>query len=112
MKSESEMTNGERFTTPLERMNAFRLWCKKNACSNCPVDECNKTAGLCVLYWLDMKYIPTLKPCPFCGSEAHLHSGTEDNWIVCSNPECAAALVARSFSHEEEAVNAWNRRAT
>jgi hypothetical protein len=41
----------------------------------------------------------------------NLHSGTEDHWIVCSNPDCAA-LVARSFSSEEEAINAWNRRAT
>lgn len=52
-----------------------------------------------------------LKPCPFCGSEASVHSGTEDHYVLCRNDDCVAALVARSFSSREEAIAAWNKRA-
>lgn len=117
MKSEIEMTNGERFATALERVDAFSLWCKSQQnCDSCPIrkmiEDNKRCSSQCALFWLDLKHEKTLKPCPFCGSEAHLHSGTEDHWIICSNSDCAAALVARSFSSEEEAINAWNRRAT
>lgn len=116
MKSESEMTNAERFTTADERMNAFRHWCLKQNCkSGCPIrkklEEDNTGAFQCSLYWLELEYETKLKPCPFCGSEASINSGTEDYYVSCRNVDCAAALVARSFSSEEEAINAWNRRA-
>lgn len=116
MKIESEMTNGERFTTPLERIDAFGRWCSSQRhCDCCPVgkmiEDNKRYSNQCAFFWLDLKYESGIKPCPFCGSEAHLHSGTENHWIVCSNPECTAALVARSFSSATETIEAWNRRA-
>ena len=116
MTRESEMTNGERFTTPLERIDAFGRWCKSQRhCDSCPVgkmiEDNKRYSNQCAFFWLDLKYETGLKSCPFCGSEASIISGTEDHYVLCRNNDCAA-LVARSFSSEEEAINAWNRRVT
>jgi Lar family restriction alleviation protein len=105
------MTNGEKFKTAEERAKAFDNYCisQKSGCNKCPL---NKYAGdACRFKWLDLEYKAELKLCPFCGTEARLISGTEDHYVVCRNDDCAAALVARSFSSEEEAIDAWNRRA-
>jgi Lar family restriction alleviation protein len=97
------MTNGEKFKTAEERRKAYDKYC----------EECKKEGFVLhnVLDWLDLEYKAELKLCPFCGTEARLISGTEDHYVVCRNADCAAALVARSFSSEEEAIDAWNRRA-
>lgn len=96
------MTNGEKFKTANERRTAYENYC----------EECGKKhwALMDEFGWLDLEYKEELKPCPFCGSSASLHSGTEDHEIVCSNPDCDAAFIARSFSSIEEAIAAWNRR--
>ena len=46
-----------------------------------------------------------LKPCPFCGGEAHFVNN--DNWIACG--DCGAETSY--FDTKEEATEAWNRRA-
>lgn len=46
-----------------------------------------------------------LKPCPFCGGEAHIQKS--GNWIRCA--ECGAETDY--YDIEEEAIAAWNRRA-
>lgn len=97
------MTNGEIFKTASERKIAYSQYCDDCAAS----DE----GVLCALDWIDAEYVVNPKPCPFCGSNASLLSGTEDHEVVCSNPDCAAALIARSFASMEEAIAAWNRRA-
>lgn len=51
-----------------------------------------------------------LKPCPFCGSKARLERGTEDHEIVCSNPDCEAAIGVWTFLSKADAIAAWNRR--
>lgn len=109
------MTNGEKFKTALERVDAFRHWCKSQQhCDSCPVgkmiEDNKRYSSQCALFWLDLKYETGLEPCPFCGSEASLCSGTEDHYVLCKNENCAASLVARSFSSKEEAIEAWNRR--
>ncbi len=57
-----------------------------------------------------------LKPCPFCGRKAELvrmeyGSGSVYFGITCENWRCAVASVVPNFSYEEEAIEAWNRRA-
>lgn len=96
------MTNGEKFKTASERKIAYSQYC-----DNCAE---NNKAVLSNFDWLDAEYVVKLKPCPFCGSNASLLSGTEDHEVVCSNSVCAAAIIARSFSSPEEAIAAWNRR--
>lgn len=96
-------TNGEVFKTLIERRRAYNQYfeqCKKE--NSGIMDE---------FVWLDMVYEEKIKPCPFCGSSASIISGTEDHYVVCRNDDCAAAIVARSFPSEAEAIAAWNRRA-
>ena len=53
-----------------------------------------------------------LKPCPFCGSEAHIierkpHETVLFYQVQCST--CSAGLSA-GFARETDAIKAWNRR--
>ncbi len=50
-----------------------------------------------------------LKPCPFCGGKARVKcSIKEDLWgVACYKCECCTKV----FFSEEEAIEAWNRRA-
>lgn len=50
-----------------------------------------------------------LKPCPFCGGEAHIRQNGNRvfPWVVCS--DCIAST--RVYDSVEEAIEAWNRRA-
>ena len=58
-----------------------------------------------------------LKPCPFCGGEAHYFDcgvkGDFEDWLIeCSN--CHIAMIYHDdgcVSTKEEAARAWNRRA-
>lgn len=52
-----------------------------------------------------------LKPCPFCGGEAERQWGINPKpiyWVECT--ECGIEGVV--CLSEEEAIEAWNRRAT
>lgn len=59
----------------------------------------------------------TLKPCPFCGGEAELTSGTFDrkdiSYVLCKR--CASQgeffFVSSRYASAIRAVEAWNRRA-
>lgn len=54
----------------------------------------------------------TLKPCPFCGSEAHIyrHPTTGNYAPVCNNDRCEV-YWQREYGTEEQAIEAWNTRA-
>lgn len=53
-----------------------------------------------------------LKPCPFCGSEANMLGDYDySNYHAnCTNDECGCYWVA-CYETEQEAIEAWNRRA-
>lgn len=66
-----------------------------------------------------------LKPCPFCGGKADIHSWWSDNeecgmaWVGCKREsytngyECARIHIMRIDvkTAREDAIAAWNRRA-
>ena len=63
-----------------------------------------------------------LKPCPFCGGEAHISISDcemgEKRYMAyaeCDNADCEAMLGTELFESEEEAkqtvIKMWNRRA-
>lgn len=46
-----------------------------------------------------------LKPCPFCGGQAHImHEG---HWIMCEDCQSESGY----YETKEETIEAWNRRA-
>lgn len=55
-----------------------------------------------------------LKPCPFCGSEAHLAELTGSHlprplyYGFCTNGHCQTRMVERRS--KQKAIEAWNRR--
>lgn len=60
-----------------------------------------------------------LKPCPFCGHNAHVmqlkQSVSARYYVVCGNNagQCIASehyVFGRFFTAKQDAVNAWNRR--
>lgn len=55
-----------------------------------------------------------LKPCPFCGGEAHIDCfpGLDRPYFpVCNNEMCIACDTILTFLTEKDAAEAWNRRA-
>jgi Lar family restriction alleviation protein len=56
----------------------------------------------------------TIEPCPFCGGEPQVRIPTErDGFAAHVMCRCGAQLYGhkRHFASEQEAVEAWNRRA-
>ena len=56
-----------------------------------------------------------LKPCPFCGSEAHLAEVKTFRprpvyYGFCTNGHCQTRMVERRS--KQKAIEAWNRRCT
>lgn len=52
-----------------------------------------------------------LKPCPFCGSPAHLAGGKTEKpffWVGCDNMKCMANT--QGVDTPEKAIEIWNRR--
>ena len=73
--------------------------------------------------WLDNheRIEAMLKPCPFCGSQAHLcytHDNKARPYIMCSNynnmpsinKDCFVQQRPWEYRTAEEAAEAWNRR--
>lgn len=98
------MTNAEKFKTVDERLTAHNKMCENKDC-NC------SGVALCVLKWLAQE-APTEKPlpCPFCGSNAITFIAQEMFYVSCVNEDCIASVPMNSFSSEEDAIAAWNRR--
>ena len=51
----------------------------------------------------------TLKPCPFCGSEAIYDGECDMIWIRCSKHDCRAERIGK-FDEPEDAAKDWNER--
>ena len=58
--------------------------------------------------------MPKLKPCPFCGSHAQMVETKRPRSFhtCCTNAKCILYPGAKWFKKEDEAIAAWNRRAT
>ena len=53
-----------------------------------------------------------LKPCPFCGGEAHITLEQAMWFIECENEDCGAMMgFEAEVVSRIEAIAAWNRRA-
>ena len=52
-----------------------------------------------------------LKPCPFCGGEAHIQTFHFRYRVGCGTSGCIAGRLNRAYGTPEEAAAAWNRRA-
>lgn len=59
--------------------------------------------------------MPELKPCPFCGGEAHIehdYHGNGFSYICCQSCGLKSGSFMRSFeiASDTEAIKYWNRR--
>jgi len=57
----------------------------------------------------------TLLPCPACGSDAlYLKTLTlpEEHSVECSDPMCEKRTYVGPFATREEAIQAWNEKAS
>lgn len=54
-----------------------------------------------------------LEPCPFCKGAAvmHTHSQKEEYKACCKDLTCIGSYIFKWHRTEEEAAEAWNRRA-
>ena len=53
-----------------------------------------------------------LKPCPFCDGKASLKVISDEfHQVSCDNPLCKVLPQTWSYDTDEEAIEAWNRRA-
>lgn len=111
------MTNAEKFKTAEERYAAFNEFCFAHNCGmhndrkpKCPLCKNESADGAnCKFYWLELEYLPKLKPCPFCnGKDICLSRGSHTNgvYVVCANCGCRTD----ECSSESSAVERWNRR--
>lgn len=54
---------------------------------------------------------PTLKPCPWCGSNPNIDT-VFTRWVVCcDNKRCSVNPMTNEHKSRKSAVAAWNRRA-
>jgi len=53
-----------------------------------------------------------LLPCPFCGSEAKVDHSNEKSQVICThcNSRATRFEVGFSYSADDEAIKAWNKR--
>lgn len=91
-------------------------------CARCHVwHDLEYTAGItcptCGIEFEEYR-MDRLKPCPFCGKiPIMVRSGIVDTQgresydIQCVNGECACMPVSWFYPTQEEAIEAWNRRA-
>lgn len=55
---------------------------------------------------------PSLKPCPFCGGKAKLIRFHGERAVSCANEAGCPVNPMTPFVSEDEAVRAWNDRAS
>ena len=92
--------------------------CKSSRiCENCAFDSkgmdehpCAECSERYELKFRPKPEEPEIKPCPFCGDEAEIIAFSESYKIKCENPTCKTKPSTRWFSHEKEAIKAWNTR--
>ena len=97
------MTNAEKYKTVAEREKAYKN--HMNTALN------NHENVLPPFEWLAQE-APAEEPlpCPFCGSNAITFIAQEMFYVSCVNEDCIASVPMNSFSSEEDAIAAWNRR--
>jgi Lar family restriction alleviation protein len=63
-----------------------------------------------------MAYMKQLLPCPFCGKEPEIDKYKIKgimHWNVgCMNDHCLVHVETDDFESKDEAIGAWNKRAT
>ena len=63
-----------------------------------------------------MAFMKQLLPCPFCGKEPEIDrykiKGIMHWNVSCMNDHCLVHVETDDFESEEEAIGAWNKRAS
>lgn len=52
-----------------------------------------------------------LKPCPFCGGRADTYCDGDCYCVRCFDTRCIANDIKPLYWEEDDAIEAWNRRA-
>lgn len=96
------MTNGERYKTCEERIEAHDAYCASR------VGACDGECDRCAFAWLAMEYKPKPMPCPFCGCAEIMNLEGQSGVVFL---ECAKCGISTGWhKNKNDAIEAWNRR--
>ena len=56
--------------------------------------------------------VKKIKPCPFCGGKATLAEKEEGYRVLCETDGCVNCAFEVTYTREQFAVAAWNKRPT
>lgn len=104
------MTNGEKYKTAEERLNAFLRFCDSDKCESCPIENCEcEYDVLAAFKWLDLEAEEENPlPCPFCGGEVRVdHNWDNSHSVSCTGRGCW--YHSKCCTSESDAIAAHNR---
>lgn len=110
IRKECKMTNGEKYKTAKERIEAHKKWCKIHRSRNkgrCGYESCMA----CEFHWLDLEddeVIPM--ECPFCGESTSVYTFISVCRKTMHNVLCdLCAYQSSAHANRDDAIAAHNR---
>ena len=111
------MTNGEKYKTIAERLDAFTAFCNGKPCAECELLCKLRNGGVvkCAFDWLELECKPVVNACPSCGNihadtiKVYLDSNDvyPKEFFYVSCPRCH--MRGPEMESKEMAIEQWNK---
>lgn len=105
-----KMTNGEKFKTAEEQLDAFKVFCaRKKCCSECEIGDTHRKVldgYVCPFAWLKLEAkAEKPMPCPFCGQECRIVKNKSNAFVVGCD---YCNYSSKDYDREQDAIAAHN----